>query len=329
MKREVLHFPGDEVPRGTSMAGDLPEPGELAPPGERPDARVFVREAGRILGSAALWWNETPQLEGRRVGAIGGFAASDGESARLLLDAACERLAAEGVGDCVGPMNGNTWRRHRFVIEGDGRKPFLMEPSNPPTFPGWWQEAGFSELSRYSSSLVPLDGRETVSSKVGERLQRAGVTVRPIEVGRYEEELRALHALSVRSFARNFLYTPLSEAEFLGAYGAFRERVDPQLVRVAERDGRTCGFVFAMADLLAVARGETPALIVKTLAVDPALARLGLGSLLVDLVHEAGRRKGFREAIHALQHETNSSRRITGRHSGQVFRRYALLSRSL
>jgi L-amino acid N-acyltransferase YncA len=69
--------------------------------------------------------------------------------------------------------------------------------------------------------------------------------------------------------------------------------------------------------------------IVKTLAVDPDARCAGLGSLLVDELHRIGLEKGYTEAIHALQHETNTSLKITGRHHGEVFRRYALFSKLL
>lgn len=70
-------------------------------------------------------------------------------------------------------------------------------------------------------------------------------------------------------------------------------------------------------------------MIVKTLAVDPEARCAGLGSLLVDELHRTAWEKGYTEAIHALQHETNTSLKITGRHHGGVFRRYALFSKRI
>lgn len=55
-----------------------------------------------------------------------------------------EGLSDRGFDNLVVPMNGNTWRRHRFVIESDGRKPFLLEPRNPVEHPQWWRQAGFT-----------------------------------------------------------------------------------------------------------------------------------------------------------------------------------------
>lgn len=312
------------------LADGLASPESMADVGEGADARVFLTNAeGRIDAHAALWWKETPACEGERIGAIGGFSAGDAAQAKLLLDAASARLAEAGCRIAVGPMNGNTWRRHRFVTESNGRGPFLLEPRNPGAWPQWWRQAGFTGLSRYSSSVIRLDGTPTVPPALKERLQRSGLVIRRLDPARYDDELRAIHAVCLRSFSSNFLYTPLDEESFLTAYGKLRDRVDADLVRIAERGGVPCGFVFCIRDLEADARGEKPALIVKTLAVDPGSRCAGLGSLLVDETHRIGYENGYSEAIHALQHETNTSLKITGRHHGGVFRRYALFSKRL
>jgi len=329
MKRTPHVSEGPSFPDFSTAPG-LMDPVALAPPQEHPDARVFLTDgSGSAIAFAALWWRETPVHEGRRVAAIGGFDAIDVDAARELLEACLVHLRSSGCQLAVGPMNGNTWRRHRFVVESQGRGPFLLEPRNPAPHPLWWQEAGFTVLSRYSSSLMPLDGSTTLPGAVAVRLGRSGVGVRKIDPAEFDAELGVIHAISLKAFAGNFLYTPLDQEDFLDAYRKVRDRIDPDLVMIAERGGVPCGFVFGMPDLEAAARGEKPALIVKTLAVDPESRCAGLGTLLVDELHRVGREKGYTEAIHALQHETNTSLKITGRHHGVVLRRYALLSRSL
>ena len=268
-------------------------------------------------------------MDGANIGAIGDFEANDSEATAILLECAADYLREQGCRIAVGPMNGNTWRSYRFVVESDGRGPFLLEPRNPAEFPGWWENAGFSVLSQYSSSVIPLDGSGTISPALRARLERSGVKIRELDPARYDEELGKIYQVSLKSFANNFLYTPLEEEAFLDAYRKVRDRVDPDFVRIAERDGVVCGFVFGIPDLEALARGEKPAVIVKTLAVDPDARCAGLGSLLVDELHRIGWEKGYTEAIHALQHETNTSLKITGRHHGEVFRRYALFSKLL
>jgi len=304
-----------------------------APQNEDSDARVelLAGTAGirSVVARAALWWQDTPLLDGARIGTIGDFSADDVEAAQKLLDGATGHLREQGCRIAVGPMNGNTWQRHRFVVESNGRGPFLLEPRNPMELPGWWENAGFSILSRYSSSVMPLDQGEVVSPALKLRMARTGMVLRKLDISRYGDELRKIFAVSIKSFSHNFLYTPLEEEAFLAAYRSAHDQVDADLVWIAERDGVPCGFVFGIPDLEALARGEKPAVIVKTLAVDPEARCAGLGSVLVDKLHRIGREKGYTEAIHALQHETNTSLKITCRHHGEVFRRYALFSKLL
>jgi L-amino acid N-acyltransferase YncA len=110
-------------------------------------------------------------------------------------------------------------------------------------------------------------------------------------------------------------------------YGKVSHLVRPEHVWLAEASGALVGFVFCMPDALAMERGEAPDFIVKTLAVRPGRRMAGLGSLLVARAQRAAADSGFRHAIHALQHETNSSLRITDRCGGEVMRRYALYAR--
>lgn len=321
MKLEII---GDAaVPEGVEA--------EWAQENEAPDARVVARVDGRVAGHAALWWSDTPDLDGEKAGAVGGFHAVDEEAARAVLKESVRVLEERGCSMAIGPMNGNTWRRYRFVEEEwlKGRGRFFLEPWNDPQFPGWWRSAGFVEVSRYSSSVMELGGGEAVSPGLRARMMKGGLVIRGMDAGNYDDELKRIHALSLKSFAGNFLYTPLSESAFVGSYRKVKDYVDPDLVLLAERDGKLCGFVFGIVDLEEMKRGGRPALIVKTLAVDPEARSAGLGSLLVDELHRRGREKGFVEAIHALQHERNTSLKITGRHEGRVFRRYVLLGRKI
>lgn len=325
MNHQTVDFSeGPSYPELALRQGVLPF-SETASEEERPDGRVFVIDENQeIAAHAALWWNDTPDLEGEKIGAIGGFTSIDEESAKAVLDKCAEILVSKGSSVIVGPMNGNTWRRHRFVTWSEGRPSYLLEPRNEAAYPGWWQAAGFSELSHYSSSLMPLDGQRALPEAVKRRLEKSGVTLRRLNPDCYDDELRLIHQISLASFSSNFLYTPLEEESFIQAYRKVRGYVDVDFVRIAVRDGHACGFVFGIPDLEALQRGEKPALIVKTLAVDPAARCAGLGTWLVDEIHESAREKGYSEAIHALQHETNTSLKITGRHHGEVFRRYSL-----
>lgn len=310
-----------------------------ARPGPTPDyARANIL-AHRAEGHAATdgarcsWWlDSAPPLAGERPGVIGHFSATSPEAARAVLDRACAELAARGATVAIGPMDGNTWRRYRWVIETGDEAPFLMEPWNPPAYPVWWREAGFATLASYQSALVTkLDAVDPRLARVRERLAADGVTIRNLasEPARFESELRALHAVSLVSFAHNYLYTPLPEADFVAQYLPYRENIRPEFVFVAEQAGRCVGYMFSLPDFLRAAQGRPlDTLILKTAAILPRRAYAGLGALLAEMTHHAARAAGFTRVIHALALEDNPVTNITARH-GAVMRRYALFARRL
>jgi predicted N-acetyltransferase YhbS len=279
----------------------------------------------------ALWWRTAPPWPDARLGVIGRYAAADDRSAVALLHAACAALRDAACGLAVAPMDGNTWRSYRAVTERGSEPPFFLEPDTPEAWPAQFAAAGFSVLATYHSSLAtaPFE-RDPRMPAAAARLRRAGVVVRDVDMTRFEAELGAIHALSLAAFARNFLYTPISREAFVAQYLPVAPRVDPRLVLVAECDGRTVGFLFAIADWAEAQRtGQPPTtVIVKTVAVAPERRFAGLGAHLVDLVQARAEALGFRRAVHALMHDANNSANISAR-SGKVMRRYALFARRL
>ncbi len=279
---------------------------------------------------AGLWWTHVPALPGERLGVIGGFSADHPVAAREVLVRALEMLRAQGCTRAVGPMEGNTWRRYRFVTGGSAEPPFFLEPTNPPEWPDWWRSAGFEPLAEYYSTATDdLAARDARVAAVAARLASSGVAVRPIDLQRFEGELERIYAVSVVSFQDNYLYTPLPREMFLAQYRDIRARVRPELVLIAEREGEPVGYVFATPDLAQAQRGESvDTVIVKTLAVLPGRPQAGLGAWLLDEVHQAALRLGYRRAIHALMHESNRSRNLSA-HYGTTIRRYTLFSQRL
>jgi GNAT superfamily N-acetyltransferase len=108
-----------------------------------------------------------------------------------------------------------------------------------------------------------------------------------------------------------------------------RALVVPELVLVAEHEGRPVGFAFSVPDHLEGARtGRASTVIVKTVAVLPGRLTAGLGALLTEETHHRAARLGMMRAVHALMHEHNASL-VISRRQGAVMRRYTLFHRAL
>lgn len=295
-----------------------------------PDAHWMLTDGGQIFGRLSLWWTKTPSDQTHRVGVIGHYAVRDAETSHCLLDHACAELAARGCSLAVGPMDGNTMQRYRFLIERGDEPPFLLEPDNPDEWPEYWQAHGFTPLARYYSSLnEDLFYEDPRIPHAAARIAEAGVTIRSMRPDAFEDDMRRIYQVSAVSFQRNFMYVPFTEEEYLDLYLPFRSYVNPETVFIAEHDGNPVGFMFNIPNHLQAQRGEPiDTFMLKTFAVLPGRRYAGLGNVLVAHSHRIARELGYRRAIHALMYEGNNSLIISNRFS-RPFRRYALFAKVL
>ena len=319
--------PGDLDPSVKTDCGvDLVDAGERVR--HAPDRTLLLVASGTLVARCSCWWSGTPMLDGKPVGVIGHYGAVDAAAGRSLLDRACRVLGEAGASMAVGPMDGTTWRRYRFVVERGTRPPFFLEPDNPDEWPAHWTGCGFETLATYTSALVSdLGADDPRSADLERRAAAADVTIRSLDLTRTERELDRVFALSLDAFADNYLYSPISRDEFLAQYRAALPVVRQELVFMAERGEELVGFLFAVPDLLEARRGAPGrTVILKTLAVVPTARGLGLGTLLLSRAQRAAHRLGYTTAIHALMHDANVSKRMSDR-SARTFRRYALFGR--
>ncbi len=280
--------------------------------------------------ACSLWHTNTPQLTGEKPGIIGHFEATATDAGALLLDYAARRLRALGCTIAIGPMDGNTWCRYR-LITGRGQQPtFFLEPDNPDEWPAAFTSAGFHSLAEYySAEVTDLALTDDRTVRVKSRLSAAGVSIREVHLDSFADDLRRVHKLSLQSFRDNFLYTDISLDEFLAQYLPIQKYILPEFVLLAEHNGQTVGFAFAVPDLAQAHRGETvDTVILKTLAVAPGRTYAGLGALLLERIHQSASAKGFRRVVHALMHEKNQSLNLSTR-TAVPFRRYTLFAKKL
>jgi len=260
-------------------------------------------------------------------GLVGHYEALRPDAGVAVLTAACRALSERRVARVLGPMNGSTWSRYRLALRASESDPppFLAEPWNPARYPDDFAAAGFVPEAHYESredDRLDEDARD--AEQLAESVRRAGVRVRTLDLARFDEELAALFALSLSAFADNLFYTPIDLPAFRAQYEKMRPFIDPELVLIAEdARGRPVAFQFAYQDPLAPP-GLPPRVIVKTVATSVAMRGLGLGGHLLDRIRRRARALSCGSVIHALIHAHNLSLRMSARHHGRQFRRYAL-----
>ncbi len=296
-----------------------------------PSCHLALRDAtGVLVARCSLWERIDSRGAPTRDGLLGHYAAANADAGSELLQHASSRHRDEGRERVIGPMDGSTWHRYRLLTDRGTEPAFFLEPDNPDEWAGHFVDAGFVPLATYTSALNGnLSQVDPRSDKRRAELARQGITLRLLDKARFRDELEAIHELSLQAFANNFLYSPIELGEFLDSYAPIHAHLLPELVLLAEHDGRLVGFIFAIPDLLESARGGPPrTVVVKSMAVHPAYGGKGLGGVLMDHCQRAARSLGFERAIHALMQETNLSRRISRRY-GTTIRRYTLYEKPL
>jgi GNAT superfamily N-acetyltransferase len=330
MYTPILVETAEQRERFCALAGlDPLTPDTLS--GGRADAHWMLAAGAAIVARCSLWWKATPAYQEHRLGLIGHYAATDMTSAGALLRLAGDQLAAHGCTLAVGPMDGSTHQRYRLLTERGAEPLFFLEPDNPDAWPAHFTDNGFDALAHYYSALVThLEHHDVRLPAIAARLAAEGVRIRALDARRFEAEVRAIYGLVVASFHDNVLYSSITEADFVEQYRQIAPFVRPELVLLAEREDRPVGFLFAIPDWLQARHGQPiDTIVVKTIAVLPAYAGLGLGTLLGARCQEIAHRLGYTRAILALMHERNRSRSIGSHYDPQVIRRYTLFARTL
>jgi GNAT superfamily N-acetyltransferase len=134
-----------------------------------------------------------------------------------------------------------------------------MMPHNPPYYIGLLERAGFAK----SKDLwVYQGGSEQGYVPVPERLaratelirQRQGITLRPLNMRDFEGEVERIKELYNLAWEKNWGFVPMTDHEIDHLAEQFKPVVIPELVPMAEKDGKLIGFGIALPDLNVIFR---------------------------------------------------------------------------
>ncbi len=259
------------VELGRSFAAQVPhsvpqlrsEQLELIDPARNPffaHARVELliayrsgRPVGRISAHVDELALEVPAEQGfgPGTGFFGYFDAADGEVAKILLDAAEERLRGWGMTRVLGPISLSIWEEPGLLVRGHDHSPTMMMGHHPAHYRGWIEGAGYipaKMLLTYELDITrpfpPLIQRVIAS---GERNPR--IRVRPIDKARWDEEIRTVLAILNDAWSDNWGFVPFTPAEIAYAGKKMKPIIHPELNMIAEVEGEPVAFMMVLPDM--------------------------------------------------------------------------------
>ena len=191
-----------------------------------------------------------PPVEGRKVGFWGMLSARDEATLASLMATAEDWLTARGAGVGRGPFSLSVNQTSGLLIDGFETAPSVMMAHDPA-----WLGPAVERLDwRKGRDLVAYamdvsKGLPDRPRRIADRVLAEGVTVRSLDMRRFADEIRSVTAIFNDAWADNWGFVPLTEAEIDAMAAELRPILDPELVRIAEINGKPAAFIVLLPNI--------------------------------------------------------------------------------
>mgnify|MGYP000601082033 CR=1 FL=1 len=220
-------------------------------------AQLFLAKEGeQIVGRIAAIRNNNYNkfIGGGTKGFFGFFdVVEDYEVAKLLLDTASTWCTKENLTAIMGPTNFSTNDTAGLLVEGFDRPPVVSMTYNKAYFKVFLERYGFEKSMDMLAYHVTKEEANMKAVKLAgrleERLANRGITIRPLNKKKYWEEIAKLEKVYIKAWDKNWGFVPPTSEEFRHLGADLKLIADPDLVLLAEKEGKVVGFVGAIPDM--------------------------------------------------------------------------------
>jgi hypothetical protein len=206
------------------------------------------RDVGRI---SAQLDHLAPADPDAPYGYFGMIAAEDDPEVFAALFAAAESwLKARGKVRAVGPFNLSINEEVGLLVDGFETPPMVMMGHDPRYAAARIEQQGYAKEKDVFAYIC--DTTTDVPAAARRRLDRGppqGVTLRRLDLKRYDEEVRTLTAIFNDAWAGNWGFAPLTEAETDHLGKSLKLLLNPKLFWFAEVEGEPVGFGVVLPNL--------------------------------------------------------------------------------
>lgn len=329
---------------------------------EHARAEYFLARRGeQVVGTIAAFTNEKyNEFQGVNLGFFGFFEVlDDPEAAQALLDTAEAWAKGAGHEAILGPAQFSTNDEVGLLVDGFDDPPRILMTYNPPRYIDYLERAGYSKAMDLWAYSISIDSfMKNIPDKlvrVVEKVKkRRNLTVRTINMRDFDAEVERFKSVYNTSWERNWGFVPMSDAEIDHLAKQLKSIIDPDLVVLVEREGKTIGVSLSLPDLNAPLRlayprpGQPEALTmakllwhwkvrkqydwvrVFALGVLPEYRGMGVDALMYYETAKRAGPKGYRMAEMSWILETNDMmNRAIRMLGGQVYKTYRMLQKEL
>ena len=211
------------------------------------------RIVGRILVSDDPLYNAHHE---DNVGCFGMFESVDDPAvAGALLNAAADWLARRGRSRMMGPIDYSMNYSCGLLVEGFDSPPRVMMNHNPPYYRRLLESCGLTKAKDLYAWWFDRENRiERWRPRVERAVARIGVVVRPLRRDDLPAEILRCRAIYNEAWKDNWGDVPMTLAEFEHLTKFLLHLAVPELLLVAEVNGRAVAFSMTLPDFNEAAR---------------------------------------------------------------------------
>ncbi len=310
------------------------------------------RAAGRIATCVNFNHNEFHE---EQAGFFGFFdCPNDDEIASTLLRVAMITLKREGMEKMRGPMNFSTNHECGFLVEGFDSPPVVMMTYNYPYLPKLAEHFGLKktmDLVAYYKLTTDTPIPERILGLSDKMRQRARITLRSLRMSEFDNEAHIISNIYRNAWKKNWGFVPMTEEEFFYMAQQLKKIIDPDLVIVAENEGKPVAFSLAVPDINQALvhlngrlfplgllkllwhtkiRNKIDGIRIIMLGIVPQFRKRGIDSMLYVSTYQRGIEKGYRWGEMSWILETNDlMRRGVEQLGARVYKRYRIVEMPL
>lgn len=185
----------------------------------------------------------------------GHFGLLDAEDDQAVFDAllatAEDWLNRRGMKQVRGPLNLSTNEECGLLVHGFEHPPMMMMPFAPDYAADRLGQGGYRPAKDLLAYTLDVDERiEIRGERMLDRISReARITVRPVAMKRYKEELGVVLDIFNDAWSNNWGFVPFTQAEMAQIAKGMRPLVRPSLNYIAEVDGEPAAMVICLPNL--------------------------------------------------------------------------------
>jgi GNAT superfamily N-acetyltransferase len=235
------------------------------------EAQFYMALRGEeIVGTIAVFTNHRHnEYQNENIAFFGFFEVlEDYEAAEQLFKTAEAWAKEKGHSALRGPAQWSTNDECGLLVDGFDDRPRILMTYNPPYYVDYIENLGY----KYARDLWAYElGVKEFMDITGERLdklttrilERKNITIRNLDMKKYPDEVNKIKLLYNNAWSKNWGFIPMTDPEFDQLADELHSILDPDLVFLAEKDGKTVGFSLTLPDLneplrLAYPKPNTP-----------------------------------------------------------------------